>query len=147
MSPIVHRLKAIVVVHPVFAREKLQLRKAGGIAQQVIDIGVARKVARVENGGSLGVRLQLLVLVSVQPTEAELELMPSLGPRYIVLVLEALIAVLPREVARAPCHVQRRALQLNLRQAGADVVRYRKETGRSPTAQAAQMCRPDRRQA
>ena len=74
--PIVIPVEAIVVVDPMLACQKLKLGKAGGIAKQEIDIGIAGKRARVEGCGSLCVGLQLLVLVVVEPAEAEFELVP-----------------------------------------------------------------------
>jgi hypothetical protein len=78
--PVVIEVEAVVVVDPVFASQIVELLKGAGVAEQEIDIRVAGKCAGVENCGSLGVVLQLLVLVVVQPAESKLELVQSLGP-------------------------------------------------------------------
>src|SRR5947207_4658555 len=61
-SPIVIAVDSVIVVNPVFPGEKLQLGKAVGVAQQEIHIGVPRIRAWPEDGSSLRVGLQLLVL-------------------------------------------------------------------------------------
>ena len=78
--PVVLDVEAIVVVDPVLAKQIVELFKGAGVAEQEIDIRVLGKCARVENCGSLGVVLQLLVLIVVQPAESKLELVQSFGP-------------------------------------------------------------------
>src|SRR5579863_8296959 len=108
--PVVVAVEAIVVVHPVLAGQKLKLGETGGHAKQKIDIPVAREVIRIESSGSLGVCLQLLILVVVQPREAELELVPPARPGKIIAVVKSLVAVLPGIVGFSPCLAERAAL-------------------------------------
>jgi hypothetical protein len=125
--PVVVSIKAVVVVDPVFAGQKLQLGEAGGVTEQEIDIGVAGKRVGVEECCSLGICLQLLVFVIVQPTEAKFELVPSLGPGQVVTVLEAFVSILPWKVAWAPGYIQRGAPELDLRQAAHFVISSREK--------------------
>ena len=132
--PVIVAVEAVVVIDPVLAGEVLQLGEAGGIAEEEVDVRVMRERAVVELGRSLSVGLQLLVLVIVQKAEAKFELVAAFGPRKIVAVLKALVAVFPRIVGFAPIGVERRTLQIDFRQVVADVVGDGEETGGAPAA-------------
>ena len=108
--PIVVDVTGVIVVHPVLAGEIFQLRISAGHAQDEVDVGVFGKVTGVECGDSVGVELQFLVLVSVQPARTELELVAALCPRNVVAILETFVPILPGIVARAPRYVDRRTL-------------------------------------
>ena len=110
-----------------------QLRIGAGHAEDEVDVRVAGEVTGVERGDSVGVELQFLVLVGVQPARTELELVAALCPRNVVAILETLVPVLPWIVARAPRYVDRRTLKLNLRHAVQSVVLIREEAGCIPS--------------
>ena len=79
--PVVVCIAAVVVVDPVLARQDTQAGcSCEAKPKHEVDVGVTGEVARVELRYSIGVVLQFLVLVGVQPADAKLELMASLCP-------------------------------------------------------------------
>src|SRR5579875_1713270 len=124
---VVIAVKAVIVVDPVLACQVLQLREVRSVPQQEIDIRVAGEGAGVELRRSVGVVLQLLILVVVQPAESELQLVTAFGPGKVIAILEAFIPVLPREVTGTPVHVERGTLEINLGHAAHEVVADREE--------------------
>ena len=111
--PVVDPVEAVVVVDPVLAVQVLELVPVVCHAQRHVDDAVRREGVVVEGCGTVGVGLQFLVLVVVQPAHAKLELVTALGPGQIVAILEAFIAVLPRVVGGVPGCAKRRATERN----------------------------------
>ena len=114
--------------------EGLQLREAGCIAEQEVDVGVAGEVlvTGVEGCRALRVGLKLLVFVIVEPIHAEFELVAALVPGEVVAVFESLVAVLPGVVRLGPRHAERRSLKIDCRHVVTGVVLNREKACGSP---------------
>ena len=97
--PVIKNIEAIVVLDPMFAREVLKLSESSYIAEEEVDVRIPGEGTVVEDCCSLSIGLQFLVLRSVQPAEAEFELVYPLVPREVVSRFVAHEGVLPGEVA------------------------------------------------
>src|ERR1700685_639670 len=100
--PVVISIEGIGIVDPMLASQIIELGKVAGIAEQEVDIGIAGKGGWRKLRGSLGIRLQLLVLDGAHVTEAKLELVQPLIPGQIIPDLIAVERVPPWKIARAP---------------------------------------------
>jgi hypothetical protein len=78
--PVIENIESIVVLDPMFTREVLKLSESSDIAEEEVDIRILGEGTVVEYGCSLGVSLQFLILRSVQPAEAEFELVDAFVP-------------------------------------------------------------------